>query len=60
VEEQGRALIRQAYLRTLSRGPDERELSRSLEHLRTSPTLMAGMRDVMWALINTKEFIVNH
>jgi hypothetical protein len=60
VEEQGAALVRQAYLRTLSRQPDERELSRSLEHLRTSPTLMAGMRDVMWALINTKEFIVNH
>jgi hypothetical protein len=61
IEEEGRALVRDAYLRTVSREPAERELSRrSLDYLRQSPTLTIGLRDLMWALVNTKEFIVNH
>lgn len=60
VDTEGPALIRQAYLRTLSRHPDERELSRAVEYLRNSKTVADGLRDMMWALINTKEFMVNH
>ncbi len=60
VDEQGPGLIRQAYLRTLSREPDERELTRSLDYLRESESVATGLRDVVWALVNTKEFMVNH
>lgn len=52
-------LIRAAYLRTLSRLPDEREAAVALQHLQEATTPTAGLRDLMWALLNTKEFIVN-
>ena len=50
-------LIRQAYLRTLNRLPDEREMGVSRKALEGSVT--GGLRDLMWALVNTKEFLVN-
>lgn len=52
-------LVQQAYLRTLSRPPAEREAELALKHLQEAPDLVAGMRDLLWALINTKEFMVN-
>jgi len=55
----GDELVRQAYLRTLSRLPDEGEASTALRYIQEAPTPAAGLRDVMWALLNTKEFIVN-
>jgi hypothetical protein len=53
-------LIRETYLRTVSRPPTDSELARSQEYLATASTPMAGVRDLLWALLNTKEFIVNH
>ncbi len=53
-------LIRTAYLRTVSREPTEQELSRSREHLRLSENTVEGLRDLMWVLINTQEFLTNH
>jgi hypothetical protein len=41
------SLIETAYLRTLSRFP-------------AASDVKDGLTDVMWALVNTKEFIVNH
>jgi hypothetical protein len=52
-------LVRQAYLRTLSRLPDERESAAALKHMNAAPSLLAGTRELMWALINTKEFVIN-
>lgn len=49
-------LVRLAYLRTLTRLPDDRERSLAVQHLTENRD---GLRDLMWALINTKEFIVN-
>ena len=60
VDREGLQLVRQAYLRTLSRNPDERELTQSLAYLRDSETVADGLRDLVWALLNTKEFMVNH
>ncbi len=53
-------LIRVAYLRTLSRYPDRREEERALDHVNSGKNVIAPLRDVLWALINTQEFIVNH
>jgi len=53
-------IVRQAYLRSLSRYPSDEELKRSLDHLASSENLGKGARDLLWALLNTKEFIVNH
>ena len=53
------SLIRQAYLRTLSRLPDEREHGIAGQYLADAPDTASGLRDLLWALMNTKEFIVN-
>lgn len=55
-----RELVEQAYLRTLSRYPSDEELARSVEHLASYDDTLDGARGLIWALLNTKEFIVNH
>jgi hypothetical protein len=53
-------LIQTAYLRTLSRFPSETELKDCMEYFANVETRTEGLRDVMWALLNTQEFITNH
>jgi len=53
-------IARQAYLRTLSRYPTEEEAARSIEYITTSSDPLEGAKGLLWALVNTKEFIVNH
>ena len=52
--------IEDAYLRTLSRKPTESEVETATEFIASSEDQIDGLRGVMWALLNTKEFIVNH
>ena len=52
--------IDEAYLRTLSRKPTESEAAAASEFIAASKDQLDGLRGVMWALLNTKEFIVNH
>jgi hypothetical protein len=54
------ALVREAWLRTLSRPPQPAEIERAEKHFAQAASLSAGLRDLLWALINTKEFILNH
>ncbi len=53
------AVVHQAYLRTLSRPPAPDELDMARAHVQGGD-LSKGLRDLMWALLNTKEFITNH
>jgi hypothetical protein len=53
-------LIGEAYLRTLSRSPNDAELVTARQYLADSQHTAAGLRDLLWALLNTKEFVVNH
>jgi hypothetical protein len=57
---QPKQLVVQSYLRTLSRLPNDQEMERSLAYIDQSEDPVDGVRDLLWALINTKEFIVNH
>lgn len=52
-------VVREAYLRTLNRPPRPEELERASQHLGETGGI-DGVRDLLWSLINTKEFIVNH
>ncbi len=52
--------VEEAYLRTLSRPPSSDEAAVALDFIRESKTPEEGLEGVLWALINTKEFIVNH
>ena len=54
------AIVREAYLRTLSRRPTEAEAEAATGHLAAANNLGKGLRDLLWALLNTKEFITNH
>ncbi len=53
-------LIKSAYLRSLSRLPEAAEMETSKKFLAQSEDTATGARDLLWALMNTKEFIVNH
>ena len=53
-------LIRAAYLRTVCRPPTPQETNESLAHIARAKDLRSGLADVLWALVNTKEFLLNH
>lgn len=55
-----KAIIRQAYLRTLSRFPTDAEADRAARYYEETGDLARGTKDLLWALLNTKEFVVNH
>jgi hypothetical protein len=52
--------IEEAYLRCLGRFPSEDEVSACQRFIDESKSVKDGMAGVLWTLINTKEFIVNH
>lgn len=52
------ALVREAWLRTLSRTPEPDELARGVKRLAEAESITEGLRDLLWALINTKEFVL--
>ena len=54
------AAVREAYLRTLGRRPTDAELARARDHVRAAGDPAKGLRDLLWALLNTKEFVTNH
>ncbi len=53
-------VIREAYLRTVNRLPDERELERARAHMKLPGNLRDNLSDLLWVLLNTQEFITNH
>ncbi len=55
-----KSLIEEAYLRTLSRLPSATELQKSQVAFASAESPVNGISDILWALINSKEFILNH
>ncbi len=53
-------IINDAYLRTLSRFPTADEMQTAQTYVAESKDTVDGVRGVLWALLNTREFIVNH
>jgi hypothetical protein len=52
-------LVNQAWLRALGRMPTGREKDRAIRHLAGGQSVPEAMRDLLWALLNTKEFVLN-
>jgi hypothetical protein len=53
--------ITELYRTALSRDPDPEEIAIATAHIDKNPKdLRAAYEDVIWALINTKEFLFNH
>jgi hypothetical protein len=44
----------------MSRPPVPEELEIATKHIESKQTPREGLEDVVWALINTKEFLFNH
>lgn len=53
-------VIAEAYMRTLCRNPHETEATAARDYIRQAQNARDGLRDLLWALLNTKEFITNH
>ena len=53
-------LVKQVWLRTVNRLPDEDEIARAVKHLASVDSIVEGVTDLMWAMLNTKEFLLNH
>ena len=53
-------IITKTYLRSLSRYPTEAEKTAARKYLNESQDKMAGVYDLIWAVLNTKEFMLIH
>ncbi len=53
-------IVEELFLATLCRYPQPQERAEAVQHLRTAPSRAQGISDILWALINTREFILNH
>jgi hypothetical protein len=53
-------LVEEAFLATLSRFPTAKQKADGLAHLKGAKNRLEGVTDLIWALVNTREFILNH
>jgi Protein of unknown function (DUF1549)/Protein of unknown function (DUF1553) len=52
--------IREIYLRVYSREPQSDEMAVAVGHLSKAKDEKLAFEDILWALVNTKEFLFNH
>ncbi|MCH8828076.1 MAG: DUF1553 domain-containing protein [Planctomycetes bacterium] len=55
-----RKLIVELYLTALSRFPSDNEIRLHVEHVARAPSREDGMKDVLWTLLNVREFVFIH
>ncbi len=53
-------VVTELYLAALSRFPTDEEIKIQLEHVTVSPSRADGIRDVLWTLLNVREFVFIH
>jgi hypothetical protein len=53
-------IIEELYLRTLSRFPQKEEAQLAQQGIGQAPSPREGYEDLLWALLNSKEFLFNH
>ncbi|MGZ0168730.1 MAG: DUF1553 domain-containing protein [Planctomycetales bacterium] len=52
--------VRELYLVTFSRPPSNDEVAAAVSHVETAESPQQGFEDILWALINSREFLFNH
>jgi hypothetical protein len=57
-DENGR--IEEVFLCTLSRSPNEGEQQACLKYLKEADSAEKGLQGIMWSLVNTREFLLQH
>lgn len=53
-------MIEELYLVTFSRLPAKAELKRTMDYIEQSTNKQKAVEDVLWALLNSREFMFNH
>jgi hypothetical protein len=53
-------IVEEFYLATLSRWPEADEREFMLDHVAASEDRAEGLFDIVWALVNSREFLTNH
>lgn len=53
-------IVAELYLRTVSRPPSEAESADAVALLDQAPAKQAAAEDLLWTLLNSKEFLFNH
>lgn len=54
------ALVEEVFLRTVSRPPSAQEAAMAKQDIAAAKNQVDGLKDLLWAMLNTKEFIINH
>jgi hypothetical protein len=54
------AVVEELYLAAISRPPRPKELEKALAWLKTAPSSKDGAQDLLWVLLNSREFLFNH
>lgn len=52
--------VRELYLATFSRPPSESETAAAVALIESAESPQQGLEDVLWALLNSREFLFNH
>lgn len=52
--------VRQLYLASLSRAPTPEEQRRTVDYVNSQMNKQQALEDVLWTLLNSKEFLFNH
>jgi len=60
LEPAPREVVENLYLRALCRPPTEEEASHWTRELQAAPALREAAEDLMWSLLNSREFAFNH
>ena len=60
IRSQSEELVQDAWLRTFGRLPTQDEEAIGKKHRNSAKDEITGLRDLLWALLNSKEFILNH
>ncbi len=53
-------IVEELYLCTLSRPPSAEEMERAKRWLEDAPAVKEGAADLLWVLLNSREFLFNH
>jgi hypothetical protein len=54
------AMVEDLYLATVSRPPRLEELNKALSWFQSAPSPKEGAQDLLWVLLNSREFLFNH
>ncbi len=54
------AIVENLYLATLSRPPSAQELTEAQTWIAKAPAPKEGLQDLLWVLLNSREFLFNH